>query len=221
MNLGEKRLGNIEQSQKIAVPALAVDVEQHGSRGVGGVGRMHPAIGQVPEQETVDGAEGEFAAFRARPRTRHVIENPGKFGRREIRIEKQARAAANQRFGSSPPQSLAFGGGTTVLPYDGGVDWRAVRTFPNDSSFPLVRYAYRGNRRICLCNDLARGVQHVAPNRLRIVLDPSRLRIGLRKLALGAGEQPSRCVEEETPRRGRALVDREKMAHAGVPEGAG
>ncbi len=183
---------------------------------------MHPASGQVPEQETVDGAEGEFAAFSARPRARQVIQNPGKLRRREIRIEKQAGAGANQRLCAVQPQLLALRGGAPVLPYDGGIDWRAVRAVPDDGCFPLVRDAYRGNRRICLCDDLARGGEHVAPDRLRIMLDPSRSRIGLRKLALRLREQPPRCVEEEAPRRGRALIDRKKMAlvgHVGLPHG--
>lgn len=79
VNLGKKSLGYIEHFQKIAVPTLAVDVVEHGSRGVGCVGRMHRAPGQVPEQETVDGAEGKFAAFGARPRARNVIENQASF----------------------------------------------------------------------------------------------------------------------------------------------
>ena len=82
---------------------LAVDVEQHGSRGVGGVGRMHLAPAQVPEQETVYGAEGEFAAFRARPRARRVIENPGKFG-----CPSRSKPVRPQRFGSFPPQPRAL-----------------------------------------------------------------------------------------------------------------
>src|SRR5208337_3150653 len=103
MNLGKKSLGNIEHFQKIAVPALAVDVVEHGSRGVGCVGRMHRALSELPEQETVDGAEGKFAAIGARPYARNVIEDPGKFRSREIRIEKQASAGTNQRLGSFLP----------------------------------------------------------------------------------------------------------------------
>jgi hypothetical protein len=37
----------------------------------------------------------------------------------------------------------------------------------------------------------------------------------VRQHALDAGEQPSRSVEEKAPRRGRALINREKMALAG------
>src|SRR5208282_4925648 len=75
------------------------------------------------------------------------------------------------------------------------------------------------------CNDLARGVQNVPPDRLRIMLDPSRLRIGLRKLTLRRGEQPPRRVEEEAPRRGRALINCKEMGlarHWGArPSGCG
>jgi hypothetical protein len=48
------------------------------------------------------------------------------------------------------------------------------------------------------------------------MLHPARSRIGLRKFTLRCREQPCRRIEEEASRRGRALVDREEMAHAAV-----
>ena len=41
-----------------------VDVEQQRARGVGGVGRVHLAAGQPPQQIAIDGAEHQFAAAR-------------------------------------------------------------------------------------------------------------------------------------------------------------
>ena len=84
------------------------------------------------------------------------------------------------------------------------------------TNISITDCTFESGHGLSIGSEIAGGVQHVAPDRLRIVLDPTRLRIGLRKLALDAGEQPSRCVEEETPRRSRSLIDREKMAHASV-----
>ena len=69
------------------------DIEQQRARRIGGVGRVHLAAGEVPEQERVDRAERELAGFRRRARAAHVVEQPGDFRRREIRIEQQAGAA--------------------------------------------------------------------------------------------------------------------------------
>ena len=40
-----------------------VDVEQQRARGVGGVGGVHLAAGQPPQQIAIDGAEQQFAAL--------------------------------------------------------------------------------------------------------------------------------------------------------------
>ena len=47
---------------KLFVPLPAMDIEQQGSRCVGGIRRMDLAAGEPPQQETVDGAEGKLAA---------------------------------------------------------------------------------------------------------------------------------------------------------------
>jgi hypothetical protein len=69
-----------------------VDVVEQRARGVGGVGGMHLAAGQPPEQEAVDGAEGEFAPFGAGAGALHLVEQPGDLGAGEIGIEQQARS---------------------------------------------------------------------------------------------------------------------------------
>jgi len=109
--------------------------------------RSHaPALGQVPEQETVDGAEGKFAASGARPRTRNVIKNPGKFRCREIRIEKQASAGTNQRLGSFLlKRSHAAAVRRSCKRWR--INWRTVRAVPDDGCFrwlamPIAQLAH-------------------------------------------------------------------------------
>ena len=86
---GSSAAGTPNSSQKVRVPAARADVEQQRARGVGGVGRVHLAAGQPPEQEAVDRAEGEPPALRRRARALDVVEQPGDLRRGEIGIEQQ------------------------------------------------------------------------------------------------------------------------------------
>ena len=45
----QQRGGNIKQMQQLFIPALRADIKQHGARGVGGVGRMHFAMRELPQ----------------------------------------------------------------------------------------------------------------------------------------------------------------------------
>ena len=66
LHLGQHRARHAAGSPAARRPSAGVDVEQQRARGVGGVGGVHLAAGQPPEQEAVDGAERELAALGAR-----------------------------------------------------------------------------------------------------------------------------------------------------------
>ena len=51
---------------------------------------MDAALGQVPEQPRIDGAEGEFAALGAIARAGDVVENPLELGAGEVGVEQEA-----------------------------------------------------------------------------------------------------------------------------------
>lgn len=78
-----------------------MEVEQEGARGVGDVGGVDLASGELPEQPGVDGVEGEFAAGGAAAGAGDVVEQPGEFRAREIGIEKEAGFLAEERFESA------------------------------------------------------------------------------------------------------------------------
>ena len=80
--------------------------------------------GELEQQPAVDGAEGQLAALGALARAWHVVEQPGEFGRRKIRIEQQAGARGDLVFEPGGAQRLAGSGGAPVLPDDGGRDGR-------------------------------------------------------------------------------------------------
>ena len=62
-DLGQDRPRNAQEPQQLVVPVLAVDVEEHGARGVARVGGVHRAAGEPPQQERIDGAERQLAAL--------------------------------------------------------------------------------------------------------------------------------------------------------------
>src|SRR3546814_15275881 len=77
---------------------------------------VHPAAGEAPQQEAVDGAEGELAALGTLARARHGVEQPGDLGAGEVGVEQQGGALPHQGFGTPGPKLLAEPGGAAVTP---------------------------------------------------------------------------------------------------------
>ena len=65
-----------EEIEQLVVPVLGPEVEQRSTRGVGRIGDMHLAAGELPQQPAIDRAEGEFALFGTRARAFDVVEDP-------------------------------------------------------------------------------------------------------------------------------------------------
>ncbi|MCY1431373.1 hypothetical protein D9M71_473400 [compost metagenome] len=55
--LGQHLPRDAKDFQQLVVPLQAVDVEHQGARGVGVVGDVHLAAGELPDQPGIDGAE--------------------------------------------------------------------------------------------------------------------------------------------------------------------
>jgi hypothetical protein len=66
-HLRQDRAGDVQDLQQIVVPAILGDVVDQRARRIGRVGDMARAAGQPPDQECVDGAEGDLARLGARP----------------------------------------------------------------------------------------------------------------------------------------------------------
>ena len=75
-HLGHHGAGNVEQAEQLVVPLHGVDVEEHGARGVGGVGGMDTAAGELPDEPCVDGAHQQLAVLGSLTGTRGVVEQP-------------------------------------------------------------------------------------------------------------------------------------------------
>ena len=101
------------------------------------------AAGQAPEQEAVDGAEGELAALGGGARARRVVEQPGDLGGGEIGVDDEAgrrRDRGSCALGLQPRATL---GGAPVLPDDRVGDRLAGLALPDDRGLALVGDADR------------------------------------------------------------------------------
>ena len=103
------------------------------------------AAGEPPDQEGVDGAEGEMAGLGERARALHVVEQPGDLGGREIGVEQQAGLGRDHRLVPGALQRAAHVGGAPVLPDDGAVDRLARAPVPDDAGLALVGDADGGD----------------------------------------------------------------------------
>ena len=66
-HLWQYRCGYVERRQQLIVPRQAMEIEEQGARGVGGVGGVEPPAGQLPDQPRVHRAEGDLAGRGAVP----------------------------------------------------------------------------------------------------------------------------------------------------------
>ena len=187
---GQHRARHAQEFQEFVVPFAGVDVEQQRARGVGGVGGVHTASGQPPQQIAIDGAEHQFAAAGAFARARHVVEDPGDFGAGEIGIDDQAGLGRDRRLVAFILQFGADIGGAAVLPDDGAVHRLPRGAVPHHGGLALVGDADRGDvlgRQAGLFQRLAADRDRRGPDVLGLVLDPARGREMLREFLLRRG----------------------------------
>ena len=179
---------------------------------------MHLAAGEAPQQEGVDGAEGEMAGLGERARALHVVEQPGDLGGREIGIEQQPGLGRDRRLVPRPLQRPAHVGRAPVLPDDGAVDRLAAAPVPDDAGLALVGDADGGNvagRELGGGERLPRRLHRRAPDVLRVVLDPARGRVVLGELALPRPERAQVRSEYDGAARRGALIDRQNRPRLG------
>ena len=97
-DLGQHRPGNIEGLEQSVVPVEPFDVEQHGARGVGDIGQVAFAAGQVPHQPAVHGAKQQIAGLGALLSTVHLVEDPANLGGGEVGVDHQTGGVADMGF---------------------------------------------------------------------------------------------------------------------------
>jgi hypothetical protein len=212
---------NVEQAQQIVVPLLIGDVQQLCAGRVGHIGDVDTASGQSPEQERIDGAERELASLGFRPCTRHVIEQPADLGGREVRINQQPGAFADQLFGTIGQKACTGVSRAPILPHDRPMDRATGAALPNNHRLALVGDANSGEiarSQPGACESLLDHRDGPGPDLFRIVLDLTRRGEMLRELALSKPAYLQPSIEDDGPRRGRSLVDGEYITgHEELP----
>ena len=84
-DFGHHRRGDVQQFQEFGIPLQRMDVEQHRAGGVGDVGHMDLAAGELPDEPAVHGAEAELAGLGLLAGAGHVAGSSGSWCRRSRR----------------------------------------------------------------------------------------------------------------------------------------
>lgn len=187
-----------------------MDIKEKRSTGVCKIGGVNASPCELPYEPGINCSKQELAKFGAAPSLGDVVQKPANFGGRKIRIQDEARSVPDKLFMTLPAQCLANIGCSAALPNNGSADWFSREFFPNDGGFTLIRDADRGDilgAAISLAEGLANNSKRDIPDFFSIMLDPSGLRIVLRKLAVAFCHKPSRRIEEQGRAAGGALVD--------------
>ncbi|MNC34605.1 hypothetical protein D3C75_830450 [compost metagenome] len=197
-----------------------MDVEQQGARGVAGVGAVHPAAGEAPEQEAVHRAEAQLATLGPLAGAGHLVEEPTQLGGGEVRIKQQAGLRRHPWLMAGGPEHGAVGGGAAVLPDDGRMDQRAAGRLPHQGGLALVGDADGGDLpslQTGLTERRPAHLQHALPDLFAVVLDPAVAGEMLAELLLGLSQHPAGSIEDDGAAAGGALVDGEQMGgHGGT-----
>ena len=183
--------GDVENAEEFGVPFALDNVVEQGAGGVGYVGDVAMAAGEVPDEPGVDGAEGQLALVCAGATAGDVVENPGDLGRGEVGVEDEAGSVGDVVGDAGLLELCAFGGGSAVLPDDGGVDGLAGGAVPHDYSFALVGDADGGEiagARARLGEDFDGATELRGEDLVSVVLDPAGLGIELLEFVLGNGD---------------------------------
>ena len=178
--------------------------------GVGGVGDMHPAAGEAPDQETVHGAEAQFARRGAVTRAIHTIQNPRKLGAGEIGVEEQASLCRHHLFMAGILHHSADIGCAPVLPDNGVMNCLAGGAVPYDRRFALVRDPYGDGKAAAGPRFFDHGAGDVdggLPDGFGIMFNPSIVREDLREFCRLLGQNGAGLIEQDGARAGGSLVD--------------
>src|SRR6516225_11461446 len=200
-----------------------MDIKQQRARGIRDVSRMSAAAGQLPDQPSVDGAAGQFAAFRPLPCARNVFQEPGDLGAREISVRLEPRLLAQCLVKAVPSDLVASRRRTTALPDDGAVQRVACFSVPQYDGFTLVGNAdgcYVLGARAGLSQGLLPNAQLRTPDFLWIVFHPARLWVILLEFLAGARANAAVVVKQDSAGTGRALVKGENVFRHVAPSPA-
>ena len=138
LDLRQQALRHVQKLQQLLVPAELVDIVEHGAAGVGLVGDVDLAAGQLPDQPGVDGAEKQLALFRLLSGAGGVVQQPFDLGAGEVGIGHKAGLFPDDIAVAPGFQLVDDGGGAAALPDNGVGNGLAAGFFPDHGGLPLV-----------------------------------------------------------------------------------
>ena len=223
----QHRARDVEQREQLVVPVAGVDVEEQRAAGVGRVGDVHAAAGEVPDQPACRWCRTRARPLGARARapgtwsSSHLSLVPEKYAsstrpvlRAIIGSWPAARSSSQQRRGPPvlPDDGVARPGGPVARSHSTVVSRWLVMPMA-----AMSRGADAG-----LGQRLAQHARLRRPDLVGVVLDPARLREDLPELLLRRAADGAVAVEHERARTGGALVEGEDVGHrGGLPDCAG
>ena len=215
----------MEQLQQLFVPAQVVNVVKHGAGGVGIVGCVDLAAGQLPDQPGIHGAEEQVAPLCLFPGTFHIVENPLNLAGREVGIGNQTRDGTDVIAMTILHHTVDDVCGTAALPDDGIVNGTAGALIPNHGGFTLVGDADAGDFGgfdTGLGNDLHHHRELGGVDLLRVVLHPALTGIELGEFFLGDAYDILRVIEQNGAGTGSALIQcKNVFTHTMIPQPSG
>ena len=170
---------------------------------------MHLAIGQLPNQPSLDGAEQELAGFCLLSGARDIFENPAQLRAAEIGIDQKSCLLTNHIAVPGRFQLIAVLRGTAALPHNRVADRNAGFFIPNHRRLSLIGNADGFNVFVCAVDLKQRLLRHAhlrRPNFHRIMLDPPCPRIDLRKFLLRDTDHIAFAVVQNTAGARRSLI---------------
>ena len=208
--MGRMQPGDVQRLEQGVVPVQRADVVQHGAAGVGAVGNVHLAAGQLPDQPSVHRAEQKLPGLGLFPRTGDVFQDPLDLGGREIGVRHKAGVFPDIVCHAGGLEQLVHKGrGAAALPDDGIVDGAAGGLFPQDGGLALVGDANARNVsgvHAALGDHLVHHAVLAGPDLHGVVLHPALLRIDLLKFPLLHADNVLLVVKQDRPAAGSALI---------------
>ena len=188
LRLRQQVHGDVQRGTERRVPLQGMDIEQHGTAGVGIVRHMGLPAGQVPDEPAVHRPGAQFSPLRPLADAGNVVHDPLQLRTGKIGVDQQAglfRHRFSKAVGLQPVADLRC---PAALPHNGIVHRLSCPAVPQDRRLPLVGDADAGNGLgvdMGGVHSLGQRPDRGGPDLHGIVLHPSRLREDLPEGILG------------------------------------
>ena len=196
--------------QQFIIPVLGMNIEQHGTTGIGRIRDMGMPCHHMVDQEAVHCAETEFSFLGFLLQVK-VIKNPPDLASGKIGIRHKTGFFDNDIPPALLHQSVHNARCPPALPYNGVVHAPSGIPFPDHGGFALIGDSDGCDvlrRHAGQTHGTAQRIHLGLQNHVGIVFHPAGLRINLRKLFRVGREDMSFQIKNDAARTGGTLIQR-------------